>query len=467
MTRFYRNTRWWVLGLGIVLAGGIVLQRVGSGVADEQPSKEDAHATKKNGNGSRGSTSNGHSERVTVVKPTKGGIPRSTTQPGTMESFDFADLYAKISGYVKVQSVDIGDMVKRGDLLVEIDAPEFAEELKEAEAAVNQAEAVVAQMKARVETAKAEHDAAVANIKLAESELSKSESYLEFREIQFKRIDELFKKDAIDERLVDEKHEQRDAAQAAKNSAEASIVAAKSQVVAAKARIVSAEADVQDAQAKVRLAQAQVGKARVYVDYTKIISPYDGVITRRSFHVGDFVRAADQGGSTPLLTVARTDLMRVIVQVPERDVPYTDVGDPAIVHVDVLSGEKFPGKVARIANSEDRVTKTMRTEIDLENPKNRLRDGMFGRVTIHVEEGSRGVTVPSSCIVRESKGNKTAAFVVRKGKAHKVPVETGQDDGSRIEVLSGLSVNDEVINDPSDDLTDGAGVDAELVHSKH
>ena len=100
---------------------------------------------------------------------------------------------------------------------------------------------------------------------------------------------------------------------------------------------------MRDAQAKVRLAQAKVGKAQVYVDYTRIISPYNGVVTRRSFHVGDFVRAADQGGSTPLLTVARTDLMRVIVQVPERDVPYTNVGDPAVVHVDVLSGEKFPG----------------------------------------------------------------------------------------------------------------------------
>jgi RND family efflux transporter MFP subunit len=154
--------------------------------------------------------------------------------------------------------------------------------------------------------------------------------------------------------------------------------------------------------------------------------------------------------------------MRVIVQVPERDVPYTNVGDPAVVDVDVLPGEKFTGTVARIANSEDRSTKTMRTEIDLKNSKNRLRDGMFGRVTIQLDDGGKGLTLPSSSVVTDPGSKKPAVFVVRNGKVYRTPVEIGQDDGARIEILSGLTADDHVVLRPPSDLVDGVLVDAEL-----
>jgi multidrug efflux pump subunit AcrA (membrane-fusion protein) len=224
--------------------------KTGTAFEDRKPAK----AASQNVNQGHGASPAGQTlVRVAVVKPRKGGIARTTTQPGTMESFEFADLYAKISGYVKVQSVDIGDRVSAGDVLMEIDAPEFDEGLREAEAAQSQAEAQVTQMKARVKTAQAEFDAAESNIVLVEADLAKAESYLSFREIQFDRISQLYKLKSIDERLVDEKHEQRDSAQAAVNSARAAIVSAKSQAMAAKARVASAEADVVDAEAKVRL----------------------------------------------------------------------------------------------------------------------------------------------------------------------------------------------------------------------
>lgn len=452
MARTFGKPHWWLLAVLALVAAGIVLYRSGHSVAQEP-----APAAKK----PRSAATSGRG-KVMVTKPHKGGIARSTTQPGTMESFDYADLYAKVSGYLKTQAVDIGDRVKAGQVIAVIDAPEFPEAVNEAAAAVAQAEAEVTQMEARVTTAKAEYDAAESNVQLAAAELDKATSFLKFREIQYQRIADLFKKNSIEERLVDEKFEQRDSAQAAENSARASIVSSKSQVAAAKARIASAEADVLDAKAKVRLAKAKTARAQVFVDYLKIISPYDGVITRRSFHVGDFIRAADQGGATPLLTVARTDLMRVIVQVPERDVPYTDVGDAAFIEMDALAGQIFSGKVARFANSEDRLTRTMRTEVDVPNPKDRLRDGMFGRVTIQIETGESGMTVPSSAVVPEPQSKKTAVFVVKNGKAHRTLVEIGQDDGSRTEILSGVTLDDLVVVRPSADLTDGAEVETEL-----
>jgi len=88
---------------------------------------------------------------------------------------------------------------------------------------------------------------------------------------------------------------------------------------------------------------------------------------------------------------------------------------------------------------------------------------MFGRVTIMTELGDKGFTVPSTSLLRDSKGKEPSVFVVRKGKIHRLPVEVGQDDGSRTEVLSGLSPNDEVVSNPSNNLSDGASVEAELV----
>jgi RND family efflux transporter MFP subunit len=456
MAKSFGRIPWWLLALGVALSAAVVLHQVGWGIADEPPAPA--------GRNSNGSTVIALQPRirVTVARPHKGGIARSTTQPGTMESFDYADLYTKVSGQLRTQAVDIGDVVKVGDVIAEIDAPEYVEALHEEEAAVARADAEVAQMESRVTTAKAEYDAAAANITFVEANLDKAISYRRFREIQFKRISDLFARKSIEERLVDEKEEERDAAVAAENSARAAIESAKAQATAAKARIAAADADLLDAKAKVRLAKAKAARAQVWVDYLKIVSPYNGVVTRRSFHVGDFIRDADQGGNTPILTVARTDLMRVVVQVPERDVPYTNVGDPAVVEMDALAGEKFQGKVARIANSEDRLTRTMRTEVDLPNPKNRLRDGMFGRVTIHLEAGTRGLTVPSTSVFIDPKSKKPAVYLAKNGRVHRTSVETGQDDGSLTEILSGLSADDLVVTRPGTDLTDGAEVETEM-----
>jgi len=441
-----------LLGVGILLLAGIGVLYVGCGQADEVRSP-----AKKNGDGN-GAASR---KRVAVVLPKKGGLEKLTTQPATIEAFEFADLYAKVSGYLKTQPYDIGDVVKKGELLAEIDAPEYQLTLDEAEAETAQAEAKVEQMLARVATTKADYEAAKANIALVEAELGKAKSYLKFREIQYRRIKALFDKNSIDERSVDEKEEQRDAAQAAERSAEAAIENAKAQAVAAAARIDQAQADVVDARARVRVAQATAAKAKVFVDFTKIVSPYNGVITRRSFHPDDFIRAAENGGNIPLLTVARTDKMRVILKVPERDAPFTDPGDPALVELDGVPDGRFHGTVARIANSEDRTSRSMRTEIDLPNESQQLRDGMWGKVTVTLRKAGKWMSVPSSSVMNGSTSKKHSVFVVQDGKALLKPVEVGANDGIRAEILSGISATDHVVVRPGTDLVNGAAVETE------
>src|SRR6185312_8957181 len=122
--------------------------------------------------------------------------------------------------------------------------------------------------------------------------------------------------------------------------------------VAAKAKIEQAKADLEEAKATVDVDKASLDKAKVLVDYTKITSPYDGVITDRKFFRGAFIRSAADGNPIPLLTVARTDVVRVVTMVPDRDVPYVDVGDPAEVTLDALGSRVLKGKVSRYADTE-------------------------------------------------------------------------------------------------------------------
>src|SRR5262249_17469816 len=153
-------------------------------------------------------------------------------------------------------------------------------------------------------------------------------------------------------------------------------------VTASEAKILQAEADVDAAKSEVRVAEAELEKCQVQVGFATIIAPFKGVVTHRSLFPSDFVRAAGESGAVPLLTVQPTDLMRVIVQVPDRDVIYTDVGDPADLELDGLPGQKFSAKISRIAQSQDAQTRLMHVELDLPNPTGKIRNGMYGRVMI-------------------------------------------------------------------------------------
>lgn len=397
--------------------------------------------------------------RVDVVKPRAGGLERVTTQPGSVHSFESAELFAKVSGYLVELPVDIGDRVKVGQVLAVIDSPELAKEVERQAAELERAKAGVAQMQARVAVAKADHAAAEATVVQSTAEIKRDTAKQSFQGKQYRRMKELFDLKSIDERLVDEKEDQFLAAESAVDVAKAAVVTAQAQVAASLSKIDQAKSDLQNAEAEVRVAEANLAKAQVFLNYTKIVSPYDGVVTLRSFHRGDFIREAGTGGLTPLLRVQRTDLMRVIVQVPDSDVPFVNVGDPATIQIVTLPALTFTGKVSRCAESEDHETRTMRTEIDLPNPAQHLRDGMYGRVVIKLQEGSKtALTVPASTLVGKSEDGKGQLYVVRSGKAHLIPVTVGADNGVEVEVLKGLTPDALVISRYNGAIGDGVPV---------
>jgi len=395
--------------------------------------------------------------RVDVVKPTLGEMDRVTTQIGTVQSFEVVNLYSRVPGFLEIQKVDIGDRVKKGQVLAVIDVPELISEVERRAAGIEQADARVVQMESRVTSARADLKAVEATVVQAEATYRSAGALLRLRESQYDRMKKLWATESIAEKLVDEKHEARDAAAEAESAAKAAIVTTKAQVAAAEAKILKVLADVLEAKAEVRVAKAELAKAKAMMGFATIPAPFDGVITVRNFFVKDFIRAADTGVSMPLLRVERTDKVRVVVQIPDRDSPYANVGDPATVEIDALPGEKFTGAISRIADSEDTQTRLMRVEVDLSNPKGIIHQGMFGRTTILLDR-IKTPSIFSSCLVGKTKDHKGSVFVIRDGHAHLTPVDLGQDNGVRVGILNGLKGNEQVVRRPPGTLTDGAAV---------
>jgi RND family efflux transporter MFP subunit len=221
-------------------------------------------------------------------------------------------------------------------------------------------------------------------------------------------------------------------------------------------------ADVQQAQSGVLLAETNLGRAKIMAAYTRIASPYDGVVTFRGFHPGDFVRAADTGNSRPLFKVARTDKMRVVTFIPDRDVPFLERGNPADIRFDALPGEVFRGKVARFTETEDPTTRTMRTEIDLDNSGKKLRDGMYGAVTIVLNDRQSGLTIPTTAIFPKERFAHFSCFCILDGRAVRTPIQCGMEGATRTLILEGLKEGDLVVVDPeADGVEEGQHVEVE------
>jgi RND family efflux transporter MFP subunit len=412
-----------------------------------------------------GGTAAGMKPRVDVVKPRRGGMARVTSQPGTVFAFDYARLYAKVSGYVEKLTVDRGSRVKRDDLLVKLYVPELAAAVTEAEAALVRAKAAVDQATAQVDLANERIKASLAYELEAESKLKAAVAQRTYRDKQYHRIRELVERGSVERRLEDEELDRFETAQAETFAAQAGVETAKAKVAEARAELAKAKADLEGARADVQVRDANLTEKRTWLSYTELRSPYDGVVIFRgeAVHRGAFIQSADKGAlGDPILTVARDDVMRTVIPVPDRDVPYCDLGAPAIIRVDALDEREFKGTVSRIAESEDVNDRTMRVEVDLPNPAPHvLRDGMYGRAEIVLEKTTSNLTVPSTAVVDRNSKGEGHVQVVRDGKVFRQAVKVGRDTGVLAEIISGLDADTLVVVHPEMAMADGTAVDAE------
>jgi HlyD family secretion protein len=446
----------WIVGVVLALGGGAVGYYFWGHRGQEPSASGEGHQAGNKDKAEVGMP-------VEVMQPRPGGIERSTTQAGSVHAFEHASLYAKVSGYLKVQNVDIGDRVKRDQLLAVIDDPEVDKAVDQNKAALDQARARVKVAESRVRSAQAAKEAAEAMVKVSETTVAAKLSNEILQRKQLTRIAGLVARDAVEKKLEDEQQDRSNVASTDVGVARAEVLSAKAEVMNKEALIEGAQADLVEAQATVEVAEANLGRAKVMQDYTRITSPYDGVITIRSYHRGDFIRSASEGGNVPVLAVARTDLMRVVLPMPDQFVPLLDQGDKATIQIVALPGRTFSGEVSRFSHSEDHESRNMRTEVDLPNPDDKLREGMYGYVKVILQAAApHSVTIPSSGLLGQTGTGSGTVYVVKDGKARKVDVHVGNDNGVETEILSGLTPEDLVITSYNGTVDDGTQVKPEL-----
>jgi RND family efflux transporter MFP subunit len=344
--------------------------------------------------------------------------------------------------------------------------PELEVAVLQAEAALKRSRAAVVQAQAKLKTATVGVQAALARRNEAASIKEKAVAQRTYEKKAYDRIFALAGRNAVEQQLVDEQEDKYMASQAAEHAAQAGIETAEAHFEEAKAAVEQAQADLDTSRVEVTVSEANLKKARVFADYMDIKAPFDGVVTFRGdgVHRGAFIRSAmESANMQPLLTVASTGKMRTIVQVPDPDVPFCNPGDPAVIKIDALGGRVFHGTVTRMGEAEDLKDRTMRVEIDLPNLDGILKDGMYGRALIELEPPTKNLTIPGSCLIEQNAKGEGKVYVVKDGKIKRVTIRVGQDDGRRVEVLSGLSADEKVVAQPTSSITDGIEVRPDLI----
>ena len=441
-------------GLAVVVATGAYLLAFGADSSSNNgASKSDSRRTSR----PRDSQSNAQRVRVMTIRPTREHLLRTSTQAAHVDPYEEADLFAKTSGYLQKVYVDIGDRVRKDQVLAEIWIPEVEQQRIHKEALVEKAQAEQKQAEAAVQAAESLVEAAKATVSEARSQVARYTAEVKFRKIQYERHLQLFKERALQRDIVDEKSSQFEAAEAAQAAALAAADTTQAKLLVERAKLLQAHADLAGAAARVKVAQADLNHMIVLLNYAKITAPYDGVVTKRLVHPGAFIQSASDEKGDPLFHVANTDRVRIVVDLPESDSSLIRVGQPATFRVDALRGQQFQGKVARFADALDSDSRTMRVEVALDSANKSLRPGMFGAMTITLADHEDALMLPSSVLI--TTGGKPGVMVASNGRAERRVIEIGQNDGIRMHVLRGLSDDDQVIAEGKDDVRDGQPVE--------
>jgi RND family efflux transporter MFP subunit len=392
--------------------------------------------------------------RVEVVRPERQTVRRTVGQPGQLQAFETAEVHARVPGYVKVWTVNIGAAVKKGQVLAELSAPELEAELRQKQAAIEQAVARRKQAESLVEVAAADVPGSEAKLAEARAGINRADADVARWRSEFHRVEQLFAARAQTGSLLDETRNKLGASDATLAEVRAHVKTAEVGLVQAQAALDRARSDLAAAVAGIDVAEADARHARAMLDLTRIEAPFDGVVIQRNVDTGDLPRPGADG--PPLFVVARSDIMTIAVDVPEAFATEVNPGDRASVKLQAMKGRVVEGTVSRISWALDPRTRTIRVEIDIANPGARLRPGLYAYATIIAEEHPDALTIPATAIVEES--GKTRCVVVDASKAVRRPVELGLNDGTRAEVASGLSGGEVVVKANAASLADGQSV---------
>jgi len=353
---------------------------------------------------------------VTVAQARTSEQTADLTLPATVAGIRDTGVYARAEGYIRKLHVDIGDFVRAGQVLLEIDSPEQDQQLRNARARLEQLKASAAQ-------AQAAEKVAQANLKLATA--------------TSQRVLELVRQGVVSRQQGDE---------------------AQAQFEARQADVAVQQANINAAGQNVHAQEAEVSRLEELTRFQHVTAPFDGLITVRNCAVGNLItpQSIQQGRELYRLTDLTT--LRVFVNTPQANIASIAVGQPATVTVQEQPGREFTGVVKRTSNLLDAQTRTLLTEVNVANQGRALLPGMYAQVTLRGQKnGERKVVlVPGDTIVTGAKGTQVA--VVRGNRIQWVRIETGRDLGAEVEVAQGLNGGETVVVNPSDGVKEGRTV---------
>jgi len=343
---------------------------------------------------------------VGTVRPLKQDLDIHLAYTADITPNQVVNIFSRVDGYISKLYVDKGDFVQANQLLVEIDHTDYHH-------AVNQAKANLAAARAKV----TQQDASVRNAKLT-----------------LDRMRALIKEQFVSQQDLDNAEVNTDAAIAAQESLRAQVK-----------------------QMEVALAQAETNLA-----YSYIRAPFSGYIAERNLDLGAYVTGAATSTSTTsrgILSLHDIEVVRTLIEVVEKDVPLIKLGQIAEVRAEAYPDRAFEGTVTRVVQALNRATRTMTVELDLPNKDHLLKGGMFARVEVLVGKHANALQIPIDAVSRLEDAQ--YVYIVRDGKAERVPVDIGVRDENRVEITKGLTGDEQVIVSGKDLVQSGTPVQAQ------
>lgn len=348
---------------------------------------------------------------VNVSRVTRSEGKSLLVLPGNIQAVTEAPILARATGYIRKRYVDIGDRVKTGQVVAEVEAPELDQQILQANAAIDQVKSGVQQAEAAIQQGRANENLA---------------------RLTAGRMANLLGRGVISK-------QDNDNAQAQYAAQQANVEALLKAAAAMRSSVTAAEANL------ARLNQIKT--------YQTVRAPFDGVITLRNVDTGALVNE----GSTLLFRVAQTGMLRTYINLPQSDAESVKVGQRAIISIAELPGRKFDGVVTRTSNALDPATRTLLTEVQVRNADGALMPGMFAQVDLTVPRKYPPLLIPGDTLVVRSDGPQVA--VVRPdATVHFTRIQLGRDYGDRLEVLSGLEEGQQLAVNPSDEVREGVKV---------
>jgi len=319
---------------------------------------------------------------VAVAVPDTHGPRTALDLPGRLEAYSQAQIYARVSGYVKEWKADIGTPVKANDLLAEIDAPDLDQQIMQAQAAL---------------------ESAKANASLAQATLQRGQ--------------QLVPSGAVSKQDLDQR-----------------------------------AADAANKEGLVRSAQANLDRLRVLEKYKRITAPFDGLVTARSTDVGALINAGS--GGAPLFVVSDTSRLRVYVNVPQNYVPNVKIGTKAQITVPEYPGRKFAATVEASAQAVDVASGTTRMLLVVDNASGELMTGAYANVSFELPHPEVAINVPASAVIFDRSGLRVAT-VDSNNRVVLKTVTIARDLGRIVEIGSGITADDRIIESPPDGIAPG------------